>query len=156
MSRSLSSVRAALLIGAIQVGCTGDLPPLPQSSQASLTNAVMPVRRRLPTSQESAAVLLKRIQSIVGLHPADCGQHLFRRRVLAAYESELVLSLKCSLDAAAVKQPFWTFAEHPGTDSWLASGMFGGSDGAIKYFSYDSSPGGDPYDDSRFRLTISP
>jgi hypothetical protein len=150
VSHPLWLVWSTIVMSAIQVACTGDLP-LPQPGNPASTGVVVPTHGRLPTSEESAAVLLMRIRPIVGMQPAECGQHF-----LTAGSRELELSLKCGRAAARAKRPLWTFKEAHGIDSWTGEGLLGGPDGLIQHFSYDSSPSGDPWNDSKFRLTISP
>ena len=133
----------AILMNTIANACGSDVPPP--------VGGVIPVPKRVPTREESAAVLLVRVRAITGAAPAECGRHFIN-----AGRSELESSLQCAIFAARAKQPFWTFQQLQGIDSWVAVGFAAGPDGLIRYFSYDSSPGGGPRNDSRFRLTASP
>jgi hypothetical protein len=142
-----------IVVSAVQIACGGDLP-LPQPGRPPAARVASRIRQRVPSSQESAAALFRRMVPIVGMRPEECGRH-FLRNGFEAVKSELDLSLQCGLTAARAKRPFWIFVERRGVDSWIAEGLLGGSDGVIQLFSYDSSPGGNPFDDSRFRLTIS-
>jgi len=148
----------AIAMGAMQIACTGDLP-LPQPAKPASTGMVVPVHGRLPTSEGRAAALLMRIRPVVGMQPAECGQYFLKRtgdRYVAAGTRELELSLKCGRTAARAQRPFWTFTQGHGVDSWIAEGLLGGPDGLIQHFSYDSSTSGDPWNDSKFSLSISP
>lgn len=152
-------ISKVLIVVAFQLACTVDLPPLPRQGEAPSTVVAAPVHTRLRTSRESAAVLFTRVRPTVDVEPTDCGQHFVRRTsdglFGSAGVSDLELSLKCGMAAARAKQPFWTFAQLQGIDSWFAEGLVGGSDGLIRHFSYDSSPSGNLADDSRFRLDMS-
>ena len=146
-----------IAMGAMQIACTGDLP-LPQPAKPASTGTVVPVHGRLPTSEERAAALLMRMRSVVGMRPEECGQYFLKRTgngYVAAGTRELELSLQCGRTGARAQRPFWTFTQEHGVDSWVAEGLLGGADGLIQHFSYDSSTSGDPWNDSKFRLTIS-
>jgi hypothetical protein len=153
LSRSFLLVWIAIVVGAVLAACTGDLE-LPQPAKQRSTGAIRP---RLPSREESAAALLSRVRLIIGMQPAECGQHFLTRTsdtVVAIGRSELELSLKCGMAAARAKQPFWTFKQEQGIDSWIAQGLLGGPDGLIQHFWYDSAPCGGSGCEPR--LTISP
>jgi hypothetical protein len=82
--------------------------------------------------------LRSHVEQATGPRPADCGQHRLVR------SDALERSLACAREAAALRTPFWTFAQRQGIDSWLAEGLYGGSDGLVHRFLYDSAPCGGP------------
>jgi hypothetical protein len=147
----------AIAMCMMQIACTGDLPKAQPAKPTP--GVIVPVHGRLPTSDAWAAALLMRIRPVVGMQPAECGRHSFKRTndgSVAASTLELELSLKCGMTAARAKRSFWTFTGGVGIDSWIAEGLLGSPDGLIQHFSYDSSTSGNPWNDSKFRLTISP
>ena len=144
--RGVGALCCAIVMSATHVACAGDVP-LPQSGGEAPRPPV-----RMPSQEESVDALFMKVQSIVGMVPVECGRHSLGR----AGTSELEQSLKCGMDAARAKRPFWTFNQLQGIDSWIAEGLLGGQDGAVRSFTYDSSPSGNPADVSRATLTVSP
>jgi hypothetical protein len=141
----------------MQVACSGDLPS-PPASKSGAINVSTTVPPRLRTSDDFVVTLFAKVRGVVGTQPIECGRHLLRRTSDGADASDvsgLEASLKCGIAAARAKQPFWTFRQERGIDSWIAQGLLGGADGVIQYFSYDSSPDGDASSDANARLTVS-
>lgn len=90
---------------------------------------------------------------MTGPEPLDCGQH----RLVYAGDSPVLISeealqrsLSCGTEAAKARQPFWTFKQGQGIDSWIAHGLLGTDQGAVYRFSFDSAPCGGPGCPSRF------
>ena len=89
----------------------------------------------------------RRVFDITGASPRECGR--FPRRDLTvrragATRSDLEAAVRCARRAMRDRQPFWTFVEQPGIDSWVAHGLLRKSDGTVHWFEYDSAPCGGP------------
>jgi hypothetical protein len=65
-------------------------------------------------------------------------------RLEGATRQQLETSLRCVRDAINAGQPFWTYTERPGIDSWVAHGLLRTADGTVHVFVYDGSPCGGP------------
>jgi hypothetical protein len=89
------------------------------------------------------------IQKFTGLEAVDCGTHsLFR-----AQRERLRDSLTCARGAAAKRAAFDVIQRGFGTDSEIAFGVLGKSDGSVWWFDYDSAPCGGPGCAERFTVT---
>ena len=87
----------------------------------------------------------RRVFEITGANPRECGRHPLREvngRREGATREQLEASLECARDAIKAGQPFWTFVELRGIDSWVAIGFLRTASGDVRYFGYDSNPGG--------------
>jgi len=89
----------------------------------------------------------RRVFEITGASPRECGRHPLRSvngRFEGATRQQLEASLQCARDAIKSGQPFWTFVEHRGIDSWVAHGFLRTASGDVRRFVYDSAPCGNP------------
>ena len=89
----------------------------------------------------------RRVFEITGASPRECGR--FPRRDLTvrhagATRDELEGAVRCARQAMRDRQPFWTFVEQPGIDSWVAHGLLRTASGDVRWFEYDSDPCGGP------------
>jgi len=121
---------------------------LVEAGQTVTWNASLRLRPPAPgPARDEVSVLRSRCEAITGPNPLDCGQHLLVGAFLRTApigEDALGRSLECGVDAAARRQPFSTFRQLQGIDSWVANGLIGTADGTIQRFSWDSAPCGLP------------
>jgi hypothetical protein len=97
---------------------------------------------------DPVAELRSYAERFTGTKPLDCGLHtltLLDGRWFPANEAALQKSVACGIAAAAKHQPFWTFKQEQGIDSWVALGLVGTPEGLVYRFSYDSAPCGGPH-----------
>lgn len=93
------------------------------------------------------ADMSRQVFEITGTSPRECGR--FPRRAVAgrrvgATRNELEGAVRCARQAMRDRQPFWTFAEQQGIDSWVAHGLLRAPDASLQFFAYDSDPCGGP------------
>ena len=89
--------------------------------------------------------MARRVAAITGSSPRECGRHPAREvggRVERATRDQLRASLECARVAIKSGQPFWTFVEAHGIDSWVAHGLLRTASGDLRFFEYDSDPCG--------------
>ncbi|HEV8394875.1 MAG TPA: hypothetical protein VGQ37_11410 [Vicinamibacterales bacterium] len=89
----------------------------------------------------------RRVLEMTGASPRECGRYPLRQangRLEGATSEQLEASVQCVREAIKAGQPFWTFVEHPGIDSWVANGFLRTASGDVHYFVYDSAPCGRP------------
>jgi hypothetical protein len=114
---------------------------------ASLTQGVDPPR------PDPVRELRAHVERVTGPEPRDCGQHRLAyagRSPVLISEEALRGSLSCGTTAAKTRQPFWTFTQGQGIDSWVAHGLLGTEEGTVYSFSFDNAPCGGPGCPSRF------
>jgi hypothetical protein len=93
------------------------------------------------------ADMARRVFAVIGPAPRECGRRQLRqsgRMTLDPPLADLQTSLECVRQAIAARQPFWTFVQRRGIDSFVAHGLLGTTNGEVQYFDYDSSPCGGP------------
>jgi len=91
--------------------------------------------------------MARRVFAVTGSGPRECGRHPLRqveRTILDAPFADLQASLQCARQAIQARQPFWTFVERRGIDSFVAHGLLRTAEGEMRYFYYDSAPCGGP------------
>jgi hypothetical protein len=89
----------------------------------------------------------RKVFEITGAKPRECGRHPLRQvngRREGATREQLDASLQCAREAIQAGQPFWTFVELPGIDSWVGHGLLRTASGDVRRFVYDSAPCGGP------------
>jgi hypothetical protein len=99
----------------------------------------------------------RRVFELTGARPRECGRHPLQSvngRLEGATRQQLEASLQCAREAIKAGQPFWTFVEQRGIDSWVAHGFLRTASGDVRHFVYDSAPCGNP--SCQPRLTLQP
>jgi hypothetical protein len=88
--------------------------------------------------------VLQRLRDRVGTSPIECGRHPLPEslRPPDSYADALTASVRCVVDAAALRRQSWMFVQQRGIDSWVATGLVSGTDGVVQQFNYDSDPSG--------------
>ena len=101
----------------------------------------------LSAQVQPVADMARRVFAETGSSPRECGRHPLRqvgRTTVEAPLAELRASLQCVQQAIQARQPFWTFVQRRGIDSFVAHGLLRTADGEVRYFYYDSAPCGGP------------
>ena len=91
--------------------------------------------------------LPRKVLALTGGSPRECGRFQLREAAApleGATRNELGAAVRCARQAMRDGQPFWTFNQRRGIDSWVAHGLLRTSSGALHYFVYDASPCGGP------------
>lgn len=87
--------------------------------------------------------LFHRVTLVVGPNPMECGRLLLTgRQPLPITVARLNAAIRCGVNAAAARKPFWLVTELRGMDSWIGEGLIGDESGQIYRFAYDSDPSG--------------
>ena len=88
--------------------------------------------------------VLERLRDRVGVSPIECGRHRLPESLTPpdSYADALSASVRCVVDAAALRRQSWMFVQQRGIDSWVAMGLVSGADGVVRRFDYDSDPSG--------------
>ena len=88
-----------------------------------------------------------RVFQQTGAMPRECGRFQLRQ-VASTFEGatreQLQAAVRCARQAMRDRQPFWTFVQHRGIDSWGATGLLRTAAGELHIFGYDSTPCGGP------------
>jgi hypothetical protein len=98
-------------------------------------------------SQE-AVDLPAQVLGLTGGSPRECGRFEIREvagKRVAATRGELDAAVRCARQAIRDRQPFWTFVERRGIDSWIAHGLLRTAGGDLRFFVYDAAPCGGPH-----------
>jgi len=108
---------------------------------------VVALAAQAPSRANLLMDMQKRVFEVTGANPRECGRHPSRQvdgKVVYATRQQLQASLECARDAVRTGQPFWTFVEVHGIDSWVAHGLLRTASGEVQFFDYDSDPCGGP------------
>ena len=97
-----------------------------------------------PPRSNTPDSVLARLRQNVGVSPLECGRHARPASLTPpdGYADALTASVRCVIDAAAMRRPSWMFVELQGIDSWVSTGLVSGADGVVQRFFYDSDPSG--------------
>lgn len=125
------------------------------AGQQSTSITVLPPRT-VPAPDPYFVDLPLKVFALTGESPRECGRFQ-RRQVGGSFEGatrdELQGAVRCAQKAIKEGQPFWTYTERRGIDSWVADGLLRTATGELRFFSYDASPcGGGPGCESRLHL----
>ena len=86
-----------------------------------------------------------KVFALTGDSPRECGRFQLRQvgaSFVGATRDQLQAALRCAQRAIKEGQPFWTYNQRRGIDSWVANGLLRTAAGEVRSFSYDSSPCG--------------
>src|SRR5262249_24901411 len=106
---------------------------------------VLALSAGLSAQTTSVTDMASHVFAVTGAAPRECGRHPLRqsgRTLRDPSLAELQASLQCVRQAIAARQSFWTFVQRRGIDSYVAHGLLGTADGAVRWFGYDSAPCG--------------
>jgi hypothetical protein len=103
----------------------------------------------------SLEAVLERLRDRVGVSPIECGRHPLPESPTPpdSYADALTASVRCVVDAAALRRQSWMFVQQRGIDSWVATGLVSGADGVVQQFNYDSDPSGGSGAAATMRMT---